>query len=135
MRENMKKKLKKTGGFTLMEMLIVVAIIAILIAISIPIMNTALNNARVATDAANERAAKAAATITYLTEGVTTSTTYNYDLAKGELVPGTTTPDTYGKCSDHKGGYLQATIETNGTVTVAWSVSPDTLDSTSLTNN
>ena len=34
---NLKAKLKKQGGFTLIEMLIVVAIIAILIAVSIPL--------------------------------------------------------------------------------------------------
>jgi type IV pilus assembly protein PilA len=133
MREKLKKKLKKNGGFTLMEMLIVVAIIAILIAISIPIMNTALNNARVATDAANERAAKAAATITYLTDGVTTDTTLYYDTTTGSLV--STQPSTgYGKCSTHKGSVLSATITTDGTVSVAWSAG-DGLDSTSLTTN
>ena len=40
-------------------MLIVVAIIAILVAVSIPIVGNSLERAREATDAANERAAKA----------------------------------------------------------------------------
>ena len=40
-------------GFTLMEMLIVVAIIAILIAVAIPVFSAQLHKARVATDWAN----------------------------------------------------------------------------------
>ena len=55
MRKLMNKKLNKKG-FTLMEMLIVVAIIAILVAIAIPTFSNALNKAKVATDEANLRA-------------------------------------------------------------------------------
>ena len=48
------KLLKKNEkGFTLMEMLIVVAIIAVLVAIAIPTFNSSLNKAKAATDAAN----------------------------------------------------------------------------------
>ena len=44
------RKLSKKSGFTLVEMLIVVAIIAILIAVSIPLVSQALEKARDATD-------------------------------------------------------------------------------------
>ncbi len=52
------KKLNKKG-FTLAELLIVVAIIAVLVAISIPVFTSQLEKAREATDAANLRAAYA----------------------------------------------------------------------------
>ena len=55
----MLKKLTNKKGFTLMEMLIVVAIIAVLVAIAIPTMSNQLEKAREATDAANLRAAYA----------------------------------------------------------------------------
>lgn len=64
----LREKLNKEKGFTLVEMLIVVAIIAILIAIAIPMVNKALERAREATDAANERAAVGLAMIEVLTE-------------------------------------------------------------------
>lgn len=55
------KKLRKNEkGFTLAELLIVVAIIGVLVAISIPIFTGQLEKAREATDAANIRAAYAA---------------------------------------------------------------------------
>lgn len=47
---------KKNKGFTLAELLVVVAIIAVLVAISIPIFTSQLHKAQVATDQANLRA-------------------------------------------------------------------------------
>ena len=41
---------KNTKGFTLAELLIVVAIIAVLVAISIPVFTSQLHKARVAAD-------------------------------------------------------------------------------------
>lgn len=49
---------KSNKGFTLMEMLIVIAIIAILIAIAIPTFNSALEKSRQKTDLANARSLK-----------------------------------------------------------------------------
>lgn len=46
---------KKRKGFTLAELLIVVAIIAVLVAIGIPIFTSQLEKSREATDAANIR--------------------------------------------------------------------------------
>ena len=60
------KKIKNNKGFTLMEMLIVVAIIAILVAIAIPSFTTQLEKAREAADIANIRSAYAEAMVKYL---------------------------------------------------------------------
>lgn len=59
-------KLKSKKGFTLMEMLIVVAIIGVLAAIAIPVFSMSLDGAKKATDEANYRAAKASSTVEYL---------------------------------------------------------------------
>jgi len=53
-------------GFTLMEVLIVVAIIAVLVAIAIPVMTNQLEKAREATDAANIRSAYAEVSVEIL---------------------------------------------------------------------
>lgn len=62
------KKIKNTKGFTLMEMLIVVAIIAILVAIAIPTFTKQLEKAREATDMANLRSAYAEVMAAALTD-------------------------------------------------------------------
>ena len=53
------KKIRNRKGFTLAELLIVVAIIAVLVAIAIPVFTNQLEKSREATDAANIRAAYA----------------------------------------------------------------------------
>ena len=74
--KNVMKKLNKKG-FTLAELLIVVAIIAVLVAISIPIFSSQLEKAREATDMANIRAAYAEASADLLTND---SSTYSKDI-------------------------------------------------------
>ena len=85
------RKLRKNEGFTLAELLIVVAIIAVLVAVSIPIFTRQLEKSREATDRANLRACKAAVVSAILDGQVNVKRAY-YDAAKGILVakkPGT----------------------------------------------
>ena len=78
------KKNKK--GFTLAELLIVVAIIGVLVAISIPIFNNQLRKVRLATNQANARAAYAAWVAKYMDEGMPQGVRYyTYYTSTGKL--------------------------------------------------
>ena len=139
MKKGLRGKFQNKKGFTLVEMLIVVAIIAILIAVSIPLVSSALEKARDATDQANERAAKAVAVIEYLGiedgsfETITADTIYWYDAPNGKLIKSNDKPDTitgYGQCKgddgkcykddDHTNKVIKVTLKTDGTVEIAW---------------
>ena len=60
---------KNNRGFTLAELLIVVAIVAVLTAIAIPVFTTQLERSREATDLANIRSAYAEAMTDYIADG------------------------------------------------------------------
>ena len=70
----LKRMRKNKKGFTLAELLIVVAIIGVLVAISIPIFTAQLEKASEATDLPNMRAAKVAAVAEYLDDDSATWT-------------------------------------------------------------
>ena len=86
----MLEKLRSKKGFTLMEMLIVVAIIAILIAIAIPTFASQLEKANQATDAANLRAAYAEAVVGAIDDGTKTITTVTMKSSKLDKLDQTT---------------------------------------------
>lgn len=79
------KNSSKKKGFTLAELLVVVAIIAVLVAVSIPIFTSQLKKATKATNEANLRAAKGAAVSTYLSDSGTGAAEYNYDVVNGKI--------------------------------------------------
>ncbi len=71
------KKMNERKGFTLAELLIVVAIIAVLVAIAIPVFTAQLEKAKIATDKANVRSWYAEAVTAYMTdESAGTPTAY-----------------------------------------------------------
>jgi type IV pilus assembly protein PilA len=135
---NMIQKNRENGkkGFTLAELLVVVAIIAVLVAISIPIFTSQLEKSREATDVANMRAAKAAAVVAYLDGNNSAVTAMKYDAASGKLVASTETVTGYGKgtTTDGKTKYsdydstkaytdqvITVSVNESGTVTETWS--------------
>lgn len=111
------KKIFNKKGFTLMEMLIVVAIIVILVAISIPAFSNSLDSAKKATDAANFRAAKSAFVMQTMNgsdspltlTGAATGEDYYYDFNEGKFIKGkdkAVTSGSVGECSKHKNAYI-----------------------------
>ena len=119
-------RMRENKGFTLAELLIVVAIIAVLVAVSIPIFNAQLEKSREATDLANLRAAKSEAVSMYLlgdatlglgdwgTSKQTANVTVYYDAPNGKLSATATTP-TYGKGTATDGGNADASLGYTGT--------------------
>ena len=100
-----KKMGKNEKGFTLAELLIVVAIVAVLVAISIPMFNSKLEQAREATDVANMRAAKAAAVVSYTNGDIVVDTVYAYDADDGVLLDtGEKPKNGYGKGTETNAG-------------------------------
>ena len=87
MKNLLKKFRENKKGFTLAELLVVVAIVGILVAISIPVFTAQLGKAREATNNANLRAAKAAAVSEYLTGENNNSQSgfYKYDVSTGDV--------------------------------------------------
>ena len=89
-------------GFTLAELLIVVAIIAVLTAIAVPIFNTQLEKSREETDIANMRAAKAAAVAFFLDN--TDSTAVYFNATTGAVEGNSGGISAYGKGTTTNGG-------------------------------
>ena len=131
--KNLKAKLNKQGGFTLIEMLIVVAIIAILIAVSIPMVSSALERSRHAVDQANNRDATALAAIEYLTDEelskATTETEYKYvvnSAHQGALIKKDETKTGYSdvepscSCTGACTAALTVKIDKDGNITTNW---------------
>lgn len=130
--KNLKEKLRKNGGFTLVEMLIVVAIIAILIAVSIPMVGTALERSRHGVDQANIRDAVSLANIELLTNddlnkgGKVTEFVYcvDPDSHQGSLKPAGTTANALTAsctCDTKPGDPLKVKIDpSDGKVVTNW---------------
>ena len=117
----MLKKLQSKKGFTLMEMLIVVAIIAVLVAIAIPVFNGALTKSKEAADVANVRATYAEWQTAMLTENT------KAPADKDAFLKGPTANDTLTL------NYPDKLTVTNGTITYTASKLTDAANADSKT--
>ena len=130
----MLKKLNNKKGFTLMEMLIVVAIIAVLVAIAIPVFNGALTKSKEAADVANVRALYAEWQVSILTENKDIpadkaaflagpdkngSTEFTFNYADGENSKLTYTKDAKGGSIKYEATKL---ADANGSKTYTWTL-------------
>jgi len=95
-------------GFTLMEMLIVVAILVVLLAVAVPLFSSQLNSAKKAVDDANLRMAKQIAQAMYLLKQEDFNTTMYFDKENETFVSEAPSPG-YGQSSDHLGEVIYAT--------------------------
>lgn len=134
--KGLREKLQRHEGFTLVEMLIVVAIIAILVAVSIPMVSTSLEKAREAVDQANLRDAIALGNIQYLSGEIDASTAeqtryYHVDAnhqgsltdEKSEATEAECTCTSANSVCGSAAGYIiEVTIPTDGKVSAEWKV-------------
>lgn len=118
------------SGFTLAELLIVVAIVSVLVVIAIPVFSTQLEASRESTDSNNERLAKAAALTEYLGAEKDSSISMNFDANAGKLID--TDPTPYGQGTEtgdvtesHVDEWIHCEVSADGVVTLAWTGGTD----------
>ena len=117
---------KNNKGFTLAELLIVVAIIAVLVAIAIPVFTAQLEKSREATDMANLRAAYAEQMTWLLTwNGTDTPTAISVNVKQTQDGWQSNGGNDTIKIAD---GTSNSGIDVTAKKTGTWSVSVDTTD-------
>ncbi len=119
MKEMIKRIREEKGGFTLAELLVVVAIVMVLVAIAVPVFTGSLDKANKAVDAANMRTVKVEASYKYLLaeadkagSGANAVTGKYYIDANDDVVKQDAAP------TDSKGGPYEVSVEGSGETAV-----------------
>ncbi len=104
-------------GFTLIEMLVVIAIIAVLVSIIIPVVSNSTIKAQAATNAANLRSMKAEIVTKILTNDMGTYTTKADFADSYESNPGNVK---FYNCYDVENAGLDISVDGDGDVTIKY---------------
>ena len=125
-------------GFTLLELLIVIALIGTLVSIAVPAFGGKINEAKITTDQANVRNAQAAAIAQYMAAGGAGSRTYYFNAGTGMAQEDPASPaiSGYGQYDKNdkadvigasgtpnqggEAGYVKVAISDNGSVSMSW---------------
>lgn len=112
-------------GFTLIEMLVVIAIIAVLVSIVIPVVGNSTEKAKEAADAANIRSAIAKVTTKALSDGAASSEpvtmtqgTANFVSSDLTSIGGLSTAQFNAVAGATNGTVVTIAADANGTITV-----------------
>lgn len=117
----MMKKIRENKGFTLAELLIVVAIIAVLVAVAIPVFTAQLEKAAEATDIANIRSAYAEVVVSAME-----NTTLTKTVTKQQSKDGWEASNSSAKIGDTAITDIDADGG-SGTITVSYTKDADTI--------
>lgn len=116
MKEMIQRVREERGGFTLAELLIVVAIIAVLVALAIPVFTGAMDKANLAVAQGDIRSVKAEAVTYHLLNSPSTTTDTYYEAkidTEGNVTafgPSTATKETEAKDLKDKVGKEEVTV-------------------------